>query len=117
IARGFGPRAPLVVLAGSEPFVTAAAPLLSGLRSVAAAGDAARVEVALREAARDLASERLGAPGLRSHDAAGWDVPLTSSLDGVCAATELIAERYDVDALTLDLGAGHAMAVLAQAMP
>ena len=113
VARGFGARAPLVMLAGGRPFVNAAGPLLGALRSVDAAGDAARVGVALRDAARGLAGERLGEPDLRSRPLAGWDAPLSSSLDGVCAATELIAERYDVDALTLDLGAGHAMAVAA----
>jgi hypothetical protein len=36
-----------------------------------------------------------------------------SSLNGVCTATEIIAQRYDVDVLTLDLGVSHAMAILA----
>lgn len=79
-----------VVVLGDEPFTASLAPHLEGLRhEVASLGDGEAI-------ARALGTLLTG-----------------SSLDGVRVATEMVAERYDVDVLTLDLGAGHAMGVVA----
>ncbi|HEU5317757.1 MAG TPA: glutamate mutase L [Chloroflexota bacterium] len=86
-ALRFSGLAPFVVLVGQIP---EGAALLDGVRhAVAPAADGAAVAAAL-------------APLVEA-----------SSLDGVRVGTEIVAERYDVDVLTLDLGASHAVAVLA----
>ena len=112
LARGFGTRVPLLVLAGAQRFVDSASQVLGSARHVAAAGDSAQAATALQDAARELTSRRLGARAMVGQ-VRGWSGPVASSLEGVGAATQLIAERYDVDVLTLDLGAAHAMAVSA----
>ena len=81
---------PHVVALGDEGFTGAVAPLLEGVgHDAAALADGEAID-------RALAPLLVGSP-----------------LDGVRIATEMVAERYDVDVLTLDLGAGHAMGVLA----
>ena len=81
---------PHVVALGDDAFTAGLAPLLEGVRHE-------RAPLEDGEAiARSLAPLLAGSP-----------------LDGVRVATEMVAERYDVDVLTLDLGAGHAMGVIA----
>ena len=87
---GATPPLPHVVALGDEAFTGALAPLLEGLPH----------EAAVPTDGEALA--RVLAPLLAE-----------SPLDGVRIATEMVAERYDVDVLTLDLGAGHAMGVIA----
>lgn len=89
-ALRFSGAPPFVVIVGNEGFKAAAATLLEGVHhAVAAPGDEAALASAL-------------APLLEG-----------AALDGIRVATEMLAERYDVDVLTLDLGAAHALAVLA----
>lgn len=111
LVYGFGGRLPMLVLGGDPAVVAACAAHLEGRPFVSAAGDG----WAAAEAVRRLASAQLArAVALEESGAADWMFPLpVSSLVGVATATEVIAERYDVDVLTLDLGAGHAMAVVA----
>jgi len=97
--------APLLMVMGDEDFLGAAGDLLKETPHVlAAAGDGAALARAL---------ERVTAQWTQREWTGGAAAAPGSSLSGICAATEMIAERYDVDVLTLDLGASHAMAVVA----
>jgi MutL protein len=115
ISRAFGRQAPLLLLTGDPEFTTRTAAGLEGSpHRVAGEGPGTAVQ--------DLAGTYL-----RERLAAAWDGLATagrpaappawdggqprSSLEGICDATRLIADRYDVDVLTLDLGAAHALAV------
>jgi hypothetical protein len=122
LAQAFGERLPVVVLSGDAGTVAACEPFLDGRRYVAAPGDGWPAA----DAVRRLAVERLGASALAAKGfpngdwgasardvGGGAGILPSSSLEGVCSATEVIAERYDVDVLTLDLGAGHALAAAA----
>ena len=108
IARAFGRQAPLLLLTGDPEFTTRTAAGLEGSpHRVAGEGPGTAVQ--------DLAGTYL-----RERLAAAWDGLATagrpaappawgggqprSSLEGICDATRLIADRYDVDVLTLDLG-------------
>jgi hypothetical protein len=109
IARGLGRQAPLVLLAGDAEFASRAAASLQGRRYLVAGGDPGP---AVRDLAGRFVQERLAGALAGSDDLDGWaDGQARSSLEGICAATGLIADRYDVDVLTVDLGAAHALAV------
>ena len=109
IARGFGRQAPLVLLAGDAEFAARAASFQEGGPYLVAEGDPGG---AVRELAGRFVKERLAGAWAGEADLNGWAAGgARSSLEGVCAATQLIADRYDVDVLTLDVGAAHAMAV------
>lgn len=112
IARGLGALAPPLVVVGEGGFAEAASALLAELPHLAA--DAGAAAPAL-DAVRELATSRLPLNRLRPGGTDQWlgNSPAASSLEGIRAATEIIAERYDVDVLTLDLGASHALAVAA----
>jgi len=97
--------ATLLLVMGDEDFLSAAGALLEGTPHVlAAAGDGAALARAL---------ERVTAEWTQHNWTGGAAAAPGSSLSSICAATEMIAARYDVDVLTLDLGASHAMAVIA----
>ncbi len=100
---------PAVILAAEDERVLAAAAEALGSRLVPLRG---RLAEQLAPAVRACAARRLGCGYLEALPAAWGATPLPA-LDGICAATEAIAERYDVDVLTLDLGAAHALAVAA----
>jgi hypothetical protein len=109
VARGFGRQAPLVLLAGDAEFAARAASYLEGGPYLVAEGDPGG---AVRDLAGRFVKERLAGAWAGEVDLNGWAAGgARSSLEGVCAATQLIADRYDVDVLTLDVGAAHAMAV------
>jgi hypothetical protein len=109
ITRGFGGQAPLLLLVGDDAFVTRVAPLLKHTRYAVAGADA----TAVLGLAERYVDERLASSWSAHTHLGPWqtEARATGSLQGICAATELIAERYDVDVLTLDLGAAHALAV------
>jgi hypothetical protein len=99
-ARGPDAKAGLAALealrfSGLSPFVVVAGQLAEGTELL----DGLRHTVAPTSDGADLAAAL---------------TPLVdgSSLDGVRVGTEIVAERYDVDVLTLDMGASHALAVL-----
>ncbi|CAA9259712.1 MAG: hypothetical protein AVDCRST_MAG77-2509 [uncultured Chloroflexi bacterium] len=103
---------PVVVLASGQVAADAGHALGGAPHAVVEPQDAAGLarelaRIGAERAQRTWTEETLssGAPAVEAAPA--------SSLVGVCAATEMIADHYDVDVLTLDLGASHALAVLA----
>lgn len=122
ILHSFGPRAPVLVLAGDEAFVEAGSALLAGAPHRVAPGalgtgalGTGALGTPLLDAIQRIAEERLGQGWFTAEEVGRWvdGSGASSSLAGICAATELIADRYDVDVLSLDLGADHAQAVIA----
>jgi hypothetical protein len=113
VAYGYSGHRPQIVLAGGQ----------------AAGGDLAALLATAPQATVAEGIQQLGrvVPDILGRVSAGhpqWDLlepgaladwqgdgAPASSLQGICTATEVIADRYDIDVLTLDLGAGHAMAV------
>ncbi len=109
ISRGFGRQGPLVLLIGDAEFIAQVSPILEGDRAHVAGDDP---RAAVQDLAGRFVEERLAGLDSASGGLGAWSGGgAGSSLEGVCAATRLIADRYDVDVLTLDLGAAHAMAV------
>lgn len=109
IANSFGRQAPLVLLAGDGEFIDLASSLLDRDRSLVAGSDP---RASVQDLARRMMEERLAGMGMNEEGLTAWrQGGVGSSLEGICAATRLIADRYDVDVLTLDLGASHAMSV------
>jgi hypothetical protein len=100
---------PAVLVIAEDERVLASAAEALGPRLIPFQGSPAEQ---LAPAVRSCAAQRLGRGYLETLPEA-WRAAPQSTLDGICAATELIAERYDVDVLTLDLGAAHALAVAA----
>ncbi|MBI3974398.1 MAG: glutamate mutase L [Chloroflexi bacterium] len=131
LAHGFGAALPVVILTGDEAFLAAASAATHELpvRPRTTAAGPERVSAAVQQTLAGLVDARLR-QWLRPHGANGdamrgverpqerpgeWlrEAPLASA-DGLCAATELIAERYDVDVLTVEVGAAHTLAVAAR---